>query len=201
MNQRFRTTRSRALTSASAVLGATVLVAGLALTQGTANASAPAVVKVVPKIHVATVKVGKVLVTVKGKTIYAFAHDLKGKSRCTGVCLQYWPAVPASTAPKPKTKGITAKFGTFKRSNGFKQLTINGWPAYTYAGDTAKGQINGQGANAAGGRWWVVSPNGKWNKKIPVTPTASPTPSSTATPTSTPTSTPTATPTYRPPAL
>jgi predicted lipoprotein with Yx(FWY)xxD motif len=196
MIQRFGTNRSRALTSASAVLGATVLVGAFALTQGAANAGAPSVTKPATKVHVATVKVGKILVTAKGMTIYAFAHDLKGKSRCTGVCLQYWPAVPASQAPKPKTPGITAKFGTFKRSNGFKQLTINGWPAYTYAGDKAKGQIHGQGVNAAGGYWWVVSPNGKWNKKIPVTPTASPTPSST----STPTSTPTATPTYRPPA-
>jgi predicted lipoprotein with Yx(FWY)xxD motif len=171
-----------------------VLVVGFVLAPGAASAGAPTVVKATTRVHVATVKIGKILVSAKGRTVYAFGHDLKGKSRCTGACLTYWPAVPAGQAPKPKTPGIAAKFGTFKRSNGFKQLTVNGWPVYTFAGDTAKGQLNGQGVSASGGLWWAVSPNGAWNKKKPA---ASPSPSASST--STPTSSPTATPTYRPP--
>jgi len=45
------------------------------------------------------------------------------------------------------------------------QLTVNGWPMYTYAGDAAAGDATGQGKNLSGGLWWVVDPSGAWVKK------------------------------------
>lgn len=191
---------------ASAAIGVTALLgAALVLQQGVAlgqthiSAVVPQAAKGT-RVHVLKSSVGKVLVTSKGKTIYIFTADTKGASACTGVCLQYWPAVPAVQAPKPHTAGITAKFGTLKRPGGFKQLTVNGWPAYTYAGDTKVGALSGQGVNASGGLWWVVAPSGAWIKRLPsvavtptptptVTPTGSPTPTATSSPTPAPTST------------
>jgi hypothetical protein len=35
---------------------------------------------------------------------------------------------------------------------------------YTYVGDSAAGQANGQGMNSSGGLWWAVAPNGSWIK-------------------------------------
>lgn len=43
---------------------------------------------------------------------------------------------------------------------GTKQLTVSGWPVYTYTGDTAAGQANGQRLNVNGGTWWAVTTSG-----------------------------------------
>jgi predicted lipoprotein with Yx(FWY)xxD motif len=108
---------------------------------------------------------GKILVDAKGRTMYAFAADTKGHSTCTGSCLTYWPAVAAgATAPKAGA-GVTATLGVLHRSDGTAQLTVNGWPMYTYVGDSKPGAASGQGKNLSGGLWWVVSPSGKWITK------------------------------------
>jgi hypothetical protein len=39
------------------------------------------------------------------------------------------------------------------RPDGTKQVTINGYPVYYYAGDKAPGQVTG---NGAGGTWHVI---------------------------------------------
>jgi hypothetical protein len=44
---------------------------------------------------------------------------------------------------------------------GGKVVTYNKWPLYTYVADSAAGQANGEGVNANGGRWYVISPAGK----------------------------------------
>jgi predicted lipoprotein with Yx(FWY)xxD motif len=103
--------------------------------------------------------VGTVLVDAGGRTLYAFAADSPGTSRCTGSCLQYWP--PASpTAGAARSTGVTAKVAAIRRGDGARQLTVNGWPVYTYAGDSAPGQASGQGLDLSGGRWWVLGSNG-----------------------------------------
>jgi len=123
-------------------------------------------------------QVGKILVDKLGRTVYLFMADKPGVSNCTGQCLVYWPAVVAPKTLPKSLPGITGKLGVIKRTdNGVRQLTINGWPLYLYAGDTAPGQINGQGSNGGGALWWVVKPNGKKITTIVVKPSATPTPS------------------------
>jgi predicted lipoprotein with Yx(FWY)xxD motif len=46
----------------------------------------------------------------------------------------------------------------FTRPDGTKQMTVNCWPIYTFSGDKAPGDTNGQGV---GGTWYAVSPEGK----------------------------------------
>jgi predicted lipoprotein with Yx(FWY)xxD motif len=116
------------------------------------------------KISVGHTTAGQVLVDTKGRTLYAFATDSRGHSSCSGSCLAYWPAVPGKDAKSGATAKVTAHLGTIKRSDGSTQLTVNGYPMYTYAGDSKAGQDNGQGKNLSGGLWWVVSPNGAWVK-------------------------------------
>ena len=103
---------------------------------------------------------GTILVDANGHTVYEFAADKPGVSNCTGACLQYWPVVsPPSTLPASVT-GVDAKVGEITRSDGTKQLTVNGWPVYTYYRDTKAGATGGQGTNIDGGYWWVVAPSG-----------------------------------------
>ena len=108
---------------------------------------------------------GVVLVDAKGMTLYAFAADSKGHSVCTGSCATYWPPVPGSEKAHVSSK-VTAPVGTVTRSDGSTQLTVAGYPMYTYAGDSAAGQDNGQGKNLSGGLWWVVNPDGTWVKSM-----------------------------------
>jgi len=49
-------------------------------------------------------------------------------------------------------------FGTITGVDGATQVTRNGWPLYSYAGDSAAGDANGQGV---GGVWWVLTPVGE----------------------------------------
>jgi predicted lipoprotein with Yx(FWY)xxD motif len=111
-------------------------------------------------ISTASTPVGKVLVDGQGHAIYVFAADQPGHSTCTGSCLTYWPPVPAPTPLPTDPSGVSAKFGVLTRPDGSRQLTVDGWPAYTYVGDTSPGMISGQGANLSGGLWWVVSTSG-----------------------------------------
>ena len=102
---------------------------------------------------------GDVLVDADGMTLYVFAADSPGTSNCTASCLQYWPAAEASGTVR-HASDVTAKLSTITRDDGTTQLTVNGWPAYTYAADSGPGEATGQGSNLSGGLWWVISPSG-----------------------------------------
>jgi predicted lipoprotein with Yx(FWY)xxD motif len=119
-------------------------------------------------VNTAATSAGKILVDAQGRTMYAFAADSKGKSACTGSCLTYWPPVPAGANAPTAAAGVTATLGVLHRSDGAAQLTADGWPMYTYVGDTKQGATTGQGKNLDGGLWWVVSPSGKWITKAGV---------------------------------
>jgi len=127
---------------------------------GATGATAAAQSKTV--VRVATSPVGSILTDAKGRTVYLFMSDKKGVSTCTGQCLTYWPPVAAPTGLPSTLPGISGKLGSITRPDtGTRQLTINGKPLYTYAGDTKPGMISGQGSNGGGALWWVVAPSGK----------------------------------------
>jgi predicted lipoprotein with Yx(FWY)xxD motif len=103
---------------------------------------------------------GEILVDSQGRTLYLFQADSGTKSACTGECAMDWPPLRASDKPTAGS-GITAsKLGTSARSDGKAQVTDNGHPLYRFADDKNPGDANGQGLNAFGGRWYVVSPAG-----------------------------------------
>jgi predicted lipoprotein with Yx(FWY)xxD motif len=100
---------------------------------------------------------GEVVVTPAGSAVYVFDKDVPGSgaSACSGTCANLWPAV-TTTSAGPQVDGVTGTVGTITRDGGTKQLTLDGHPLYTYAGDSP-GQVSGEGVN---GIWWVVSPSG-----------------------------------------
>jgi predicted lipoprotein with Yx(FWY)xxD motif len=110
---------------------------------------------------------GKVVVDGKGSTLYVFGKDTAKppKSNCDGDCAAMWPPVKAGSST-PKVDGVDASLvGTVTRSDGSEQVTLNGWPLYTFAKDDEAGDAYGQGV---GGVWWVVGPDGKKiTKKAP----------------------------------
>ena len=96
-----------------------------------------------------------VLTNDKGLTVYRFAPDSPAASKCTGSCAAYWP--PVTGAPKAGP-GITGKLGTIRRPGGTAQATYDGHPLYTYIGDSAPGQANGNKLDLNGGYWYAVRP-------------------------------------------
>ncbi|TGN79651.1 hypothetical protein E5083_08570 [Streptomyces bauhiniae] len=105
-------------------------------------------------------KLGDIVVDKNGRTVYRFLKDKawpKSVSNCTGACLEKWPAVAPVSADD--TQGVKKKgLMPFTRPDGVKQMSVNCWPIYTFTGDKAPGDTNGQGV---GGTWYAVSPEGK----------------------------------------
>jgi predicted lipoprotein with Yx(FWY)xxD motif len=106
-------------------------------------------------------KLGTYLVDGKGRTLYLFEKDKTKKSTCSGSCATAWP--PLTTKGKPKAAG-TAKaslLGTSKRADGTTQVTYNGHPLYYFVQDKKAGDTKGQGIDAFGAEWYVLSRSGK----------------------------------------
>ena len=95
-------------------------------------------------------------VTSSQMTLYLFGLDTANHSNCpaSNGCSAVW--VPY-TAPAGTT--APSGFTLTTRSDGTLQWTFNGWPLYTYVGDTAPGQNNGNGLNQFGGLWQTARPN------------------------------------------
>jgi predicted lipoprotein with Yx(FWY)xxD motif len=100
------------------------------------------------------------VVTSAGASLYRFDKDTAkpAKSNCVGQCATMWPPVLASDGV-PQLAGISpGAVGIAVRPDGTRQITLAGWPLYRYAGDTAPGELKGEGV---GGVWHAVSPSGK----------------------------------------
>ena len=126
---------------------------------GAASGSATTTTSAAAVLKTGTTKLGTVIVDANGRTVYFFTPDVadSGKSACTGACLAAWPAVVAPSVA-PTATGVTAKLGVITRSDGVKQVTVDGRPVYTFSGDKAAGDANGQHVKDA---WYVVSPSGQ----------------------------------------
>jgi predicted lipoprotein with Yx(FWY)xxD motif len=98
-----------------------------------------------------------VLANSKGFTLYWFAPDTPTSSACSGTCAAYWPPVTGTPSAGPD---VTGRLGTIRRADGSTQATYDGHPLYTYVGDTAPGQANGNNLNLNGGLWHQVPVSG-----------------------------------------
>ncbi len=112
-------------------------------------------------IGVKTVKVGgrsePIAVNAKGVTVYTLSGDSAKHMECTKAngCFSAWPPVTVH-GKATMAAGVTGALGTFKR-NGLTQVTLNGHPLYTFAGDhDTAGVANGNGIRTFGGTWHVV---------------------------------------------
>ena len=100
---------------------------------------------------------GKVLVDVRGRTLYLYTPDTGKKSTCYGGCASAWPPLLSTGKPKAGT-GVKAKLlGLTMRTDGTHQVTYKGHPLYDYAADSKPGETSGEDV---GGIWYVVSARG-----------------------------------------
>ncbi|MBL0687892.1 MAG: fasciclin domain-containing protein [Pseudoalteromonas sp.] len=86
-----------------------------------------------------------------GKTVYVFDNDLgEAMSTCEAACATTWPPVLGTAASIENVPGLSL----IARSDDSMQAAYLGRPLYTFSGDTAAGQNNGQAVNDI---WWQVS--------------------------------------------
>jgi len=159
----------RLIAVASGVAAMGALAAGCSSTSGSPSASssapapssssAPAASGSAASLKTASSPDGQILVDGAGRTLYLFQADTGTTSACTGACAVAWP--PETTTGTPTATGLTASdVGTSPRADKSTQVTYNGHPLYYFAHDAKAGDINGQGVNAFGGAWYLVSPSG-----------------------------------------
>ena len=94
-------------------------------------------------------------------TVYIYLPDRTNppQSACTGDCANDWPPVLLSTKT-PNVDGIgRARVGVLSRSDGSRQLTLNGYPLYRYAADRRPGDTRGE---SVGDTWFAVDPAGNF---------------------------------------
>jgi len=107
---------------------------------------------------------GVVLVNPSGRTLYVFMKDAHRHVTCLKAdgCSGFWPPLKWTGSGTPKAGGtaMTSLLAWDKDPDGGKVLTYNKWPLYTYSGDSAAGQANGEGQNLNGGKWYVISAKG-----------------------------------------
>ena len=104
---------------------------------------------------------GTVLVDSEGLTLYDFHKDKGSKSACYGACASAWPPLLTEGQPQAQGGAQASMLGTTKRNDGTVQVTYNGWPLYTYAGDQKPGEANGNDVKAFGAQWYALQPNGE----------------------------------------
>src|SRR5450755_4075426 len=149
-------------------------------------------------------KVGLVLTTNAGLTLYHLTSDPTGTSTCTGACAQIWlPLLLPKGDHLQGPRGLKG-LSTIHVAHGRRQVAFHGAALYHFTGDTRLGQAKGQGIE---GMWFAVLKSGipaaahlAAPASPPVTtPPITPGTTPATTPTPSPATTPTMTPSAQPP--
>jgi predicted lipoprotein with Yx(FWY)xxD motif len=97
-----------------------------------------------------------VLTNAQGMTLYYFTADTATQSAVSSNLAKIWhPLLFTGSRGPTSSTSLTGKLNVLTDANG-NQVEYNGHPLYTFSGDTAPGQTNGEGV---AGMWYVVTPN------------------------------------------
>jgi predicted lipoprotein with Yx(FWY)xxD motif len=98
-------------------------------------------------------RLGQILTTASGMTLYYFTPEKDGHLACTGDCVKTWVPLVTKAGTVPPAAALPGKVGTVGRPDGTTQVTYNEFPLYIYTGDMRPGDLNGQGFL---GQWFAV---------------------------------------------
>lgn len=93
-----------------------------------------------------------VLTTAAGKVLYYNAKGTAQSVACTGMCTGLWSPLSLKKGKPSGPADVAKSLSVFDGANG-RQVEYRGHPLYTYGGDQAPGQMNGQGV---AGEWYVA---------------------------------------------
>jgi predicted lipoprotein with Yx(FWY)xxD motif len=157
VRQEMTTTKTR-----SAAYGVAVVTVGLlaAACGSSSSGGAPSSAAVSPAsggggtsvLRTESTSLGMVTADPQDRTIYELVGNPASNSKCPASCEAIWPPV---------------------MSNG-KILMLHGHPLFTFTGDSAPGQTNGQGLRDTWGLWLALSSDGSPIAAAATTPTTTP---------------------------
>jgi len=105
-----------------------------------------------------------ILTNTAGMTLYYFTPDTAAATACTGACIAKWPPLLFTGSGTPTaSSALPGKLSIQTSTNG-AQVAYNLHPLYTFSGDTAPGQTNGEGK---AGKWFVATPTLAINGSTP----------------------------------
>jgi predicted lipoprotein with Yx(FWY)xxD motif len=82
---------------------------------------------------------GTVVADSKGNTVYELVGNPASNSKCSAACMAIWPPV----------------------MSGSKIAVVHGHPVFTFTGDSAPGQTNGQNVTDSFGQWFALDAQGQ----------------------------------------
>jgi predicted lipoprotein with Yx(FWY)xxD motif len=138
-----------------------LLAAATAAPAMASQASRPAVDQAAPTLTVRSSAFGRILFDSRGRALYAFTRDPRGRSQCSGACAAAWP--PYILRGRLQAGGPVQRslLGTTRRTDGTRQVTYAGRPLYYYVGDRRPGQVRCQNVSGFGGLWLVMRASGR----------------------------------------
>jgi predicted lipoprotein with Yx(FWY)xxD motif len=145
---------------AMAITGGAAAVLLAACGSSSAGDVQPATLQTATLSTIQSATLGDIVVDSRGHAVYRYDKDTAkpSKSDCSGACATLWPPVIAPGGSM-QIRGVDpSAVSTITRADGSKQLTLDGWPLYEYAGDASQGQTKGQ---AFQNIWWVITPTGE----------------------------------------
>src|SRR5438552_2412245 len=143
------------------IVGAAALLTAVALAVAAASTTPAAGPRAANVAHASTLsarasRYGKILFDGRGRVLYLFARDPRGRSSCYGACAKAWPPFLTNGVPK-SLAGVNPKLlGTAKRTGGSLQVTYAKHPLYYFSKDNKPGQLTCQNVANVRGLWLHV---------------------------------------------
>jgi predicted lipoprotein with Yx(FWY)xxD motif len=106
-------------------------------------------------LKTSTTRLGTVLASGTGYTLYWFSQDTATSSACNEICENNWAPDTGQPEFAPGVS-LPGKLSAFVRVGGATQATYNGHPLYIFAGDSEPGDADGNGVYEYGGHWFAV---------------------------------------------
>jgi predicted lipoprotein with Yx(FWY)xxD motif len=115
------------------------------------------------KVGLRHTRLGTILVSSSGRTLYEFTRDRPRSNSCLKIrgCPEIWPALQSSGKPVAGPGVRASLLSTITLRGGAKQVTYAGHALYLYSGDTGPGQTSYVGESAFGGRWYAINASGR----------------------------------------
>lgn len=115
-----------------------------------------------PTVQLRHTRLGTILVSSAGRTLYEFTRDHTNANSCVKLsgCASVWPVLKSSGTPTAGTGVKASLLSSIHLSGGVRQVTYAGHPLYLYSADSGPGETSYVGAQEFGGRWYALNAAG-----------------------------------------
>ena len=114
------------------------------------------------KVELRSTRLGKILTTASGLTLYEFTHDRGSENSCVKIhnCAKFWPALETTGRPSAGAGVNASLLSSIGLPGGARQVTYAGHALYLFSQDRP-GETGYVGESAFGGRWYALNAAGR----------------------------------------